>query len=188
MERPMAEAAVFAQRPHYDGARRHLSVFAVGDRTADGVLDVGYRNVRSTNGDIRDLQTLIVDALPPRRCRIVHFGAREAAGDLKGHLQRFGYLVDRRVVYVAGAVGKHRLVKVMTDLPSINAIMVYSPRAAERVATLLSETDWSGKIWCISEACAHKLANVRYVEIHVAPKPTELAMMDLVAQDSRCNG
>lgn len=184
--RSLPDAIVFTSG---NGVRHHpiwpealdLPVFTVGNRTADAVIRAGYRNVRSANGDLRDLQTLILNELPPP-CRIVHFGAREPAGDLKGHLRRFGYLVDRKIVYIADAVALRWLLQVRTDLPNIDGIMVHSPRAAERVAKVLFKTDWSGKIWCISNACAQKLARVRNVTIDVASRPTELALVDSVRQ------
>jgi uroporphyrinogen-III synthase len=184
--RSLPDAIVFTSG---NGVRHHpicsealdLPVFTVGNRTADAVMRAGYRNVRSADGDLGDLQRLILDELPPP-CRIVHFGAREPAGDLKSHLRRYGYLVDRKVVYIADAVAVRWLLRVRTDLPNIDAIMVHSPRAAERVARVLSKTDWSGKIWCISEACAHKLARVPNVQVDVASKPTELALRNLVHQ------
>ncbi|QQV77969.1 uroporphyrinogen-III synthase [Sphingomonas aliaeris] len=129
--RSLPDAIVFTSG---NGVRHHpmwpealdLPVFTVGNRTADAVIRAGYRNVRSANGDLRDLQTLILNELPPPG-RIVHFGAREPAGDLKGHLRRFGYLVDRKIVYIADAVALRWLLQVRTDLPNIDGIMVHWP-------------------------------------------------------------
>ncbi|RYZ15349.1 MAG: uroporphyrinogen-III synthase, partial [Myxococcaceae bacterium] len=78
----------------------HIPVFAVGTRTAEAARAAGYVDVRCADGDIVDVQRKVLAELPPP-ARLVHFGAREVAGDLKGFLRRFGYLVERRAVYAA---------------------------------------------------------------------------------------
>lgn len=170
-----------------NGVRHHpvdaqmlgVPVFAVGDRTAAEAATAGYVDVRSADGDVFALHRLIRDQLPPPS-RLVHFGGREVAGDLRMMLRRFGYLVDRRVVYAAHAVAIRWLLKVRNELPSIDGIVVHSPRAAERVARVLAGTKWKGTVWCISEACARKLAGVPRVRTRHAARPTEAALMELV--------
>lgn len=172
-----------------NGVRHHpirpemldIPVFTVGGRTAEAASEAGYRNVRSAEGNIADLQKLILGELPP--CRLVHFGARDAAGELKGFLGLFGYRVDRRIVYAAHAVAIRWLLEVRTALPTIDGIVVHSPRAGERVARLLSGTGWTGKIWCISEACALRLAGVPGVQIRFAARPDERALIELVRRN-----
>ncbi|RYY26712.1 MAG: uroporphyrinogen-III synthase [Sphingomonadales bacterium] len=160
----------------------HIPVFAVGIRTAEAALAAGYVDVRSADGDIVDLQRKVLAELPPP-ARLVHFGAREVAGNLKGFLRRFGYLVERRAVYAAQPVAIRWLLDIRTELPSIHGILVHSPRAAERVARVLAGTGWCGRVWCISEACALKLSGVAGIEIHFASRPTEAAVMEMVRQN-----
>lgn len=173
-----------------NGVRHHpkrarltsLPVFAVGHATARAARTAGYVDVRSAGGDVRDLQRLILNDLAPP-ARIVHFGAREAAGDLKGFLRRFGYLVERRIVYTAHAVAIRWLLEVRTGLPSIDGILIHSPRAAERVARVLAGTSWQGKIWCLSEACALRLTDVPGIQLHFTSRPDEAALIEMVRQD-----
>ena len=160
----------------------HIPVFAVGDRTAQAALAAGYADVRSADGDIVDLQRVILSQLPPP-ARLVHFGACEVAGDLKGFLRRFGYLVERRAVYASQPVAVRWLLDIRKELPSIDGILVHSPRAAERVARVLARTGWCGRVWCISEACALNLAGVAGIEMHFASRPTEAALIEMVRQN-----
>lgn len=178
------DAIVFTSR---NGVRHHprsaallqIPVFAVGDRTAGEASAAGYVDVRSANGNVGDLQRLILaHLLPP--ARIVHFGARDTAGDLRGFLRRFGYLADRRMVYAAQSIALRWLLSVRRTLNSIDGIVVHSPRAADRVARVLAGTGWTGMIWCISEACALRLIDVPGAELHFAGRPTDAALLKMV--------
>lgn len=183
----LPDAIVFTSM---NGVRHHaaraqykaLPVFVVGDATAGAARDAGYSDVRSAGGDVRDLQRLILNDLAPP-ARIVHFGARETAGDLKGFLRRFGYLVERRIVYTAQAVAIRWLLQVRTELPSIDGILVHSPRAAERVARVLAGTSWRGNVWCLSEACALRLTDLPGIRLHFSSRPNEAALIEMVRQD-----
>lgn len=177
------DAIVFTSR---NGVRHHppspdlfdRPVFAVGSRTAEAASAVGYRDVRSAAGDVRQLQQLIVrDLRTPSS--IVHFGARDAAGDLKGVLERCGHRFQRRIVY---ATVPARTLEGLGELSKIEAIMVHSPRGARRVVKALSRTGWQGVVWCISEACAMRLTDLPHLEIHFAGRPEEDALIDLVRQ------
>lgn len=182
----LPDAIVFTS---VNGVRHHpnrahlasLPVFTVGHATARAARAAGYIDVRSASGDVRDLQRLILKDLAPP-ARLVHFGAREVAGDLKGFLRRFGYLVERRIVYTAQAVAIRWLLEVRTGLSSIDGILVHSPRAAERVARVLAGTSWRGKIWCLSEACALRLTDVPGVQLHFTSRPDEAALIEMVRQ------
>ena len=183
----LPDAIVFTSS---NGVRHHptspalfgVPVFAVGRATAEAAKTAGYDDVRSADGDVCDLQRLILEQVPPSS-RLVHFGAREVAGNLKGFLRRFGYLVERRVVYTAYAVAVRWLLEVRIGLPSIDGIVVHSPKAAERVARVLAGTSWRGKIWCISEACALRLAGVPDIELHFTSRPDDAALIDMVRHD-----
>ncbi|MHA3842403.1 uroporphyrinogen-III synthase [Sphingomonas aestuarii] len=180
-ERPAG--LIFTSR---NGVRHHsvsadrldIPVFTVGDKTADAASALGYRQVWSANGDVVALQRLILDTLPPSR--IVHFCGQHSAGDLKGYLGRFGYRVERRPVYAARPVPLRWMLDIRQSLPTIDGIVVHSPRGAERIARLINRADWSGQIWCISKACTLLLDHCRNVEISHAQAPVEAAIMDLI--------
>lgn len=173
-----------------NGVRHHpltpelldVPVFTVGSATGEIAAQAGYRDIRSAQGDIVDLQRLILDQLPPPS-RLVHFGGRDVAGDMTRFMRRFGYLVDRRIVYAAEAVAVRWLLEVRSDLSSIDGIVVHSPRAAQRVARLLSGTRWQGKVWCISQACALKLTGIPGLSLHYAACPSDAALVEMVRQD-----
>lgn len=185
--RTLPDAIVFTSG---NGVRHHplsaelldVPVFTVGDATGEIAARAGYRDVRSAQGDIVDLQRLILKELP-RPSRLVHFGGRDVAGQLTRFMRNFGYLVDRRIVYAAEAVAVRCLLEVRSDLASIDGIVVHSPRAAERVARVLTGTWWKGKVWCISQACALKLTGVRGISLHFTARPSDAALIEMVRQD-----
>lgn len=172
-----------------NGVRHHpkspdcfdLPVFAVGDTTANAASDLGYRNVWSANGDVTALQRLILDTLPPGH--MIHFSGKHAAGDLKGYLEPFGYQILRQQVYEAQTVPLRWLIGVRQMLPTIDGIVVHSPRGAQRVARLLRGLDWLGQVWCISSACTRPFIGRHGIEVSYARHPVEAAVMDLIVAD-----
>lgn len=162
-----------------DDALFGTPAFAVGRRTARAAADAGYREVRSADGDVVALQRLMEASLPPS-ARIVHFCGLHTAGDIKGNLERRGHRVDRRVVYEAKAMPPGWLHAVRCILPSIDGVMVHSPRAARQVAATLAGTNWTGALWCISRACADELSGLPGVDVGIASRPTEDALMALL--------
>ena len=186
LEEQRSAAVIFTSsngvRHHPKSADRFdLPVFAVGDTTANAASDLGYRNVWSANGDVTALQRLILDTLPPSP--MIHFSGRHSAGDLKAYLEPFGYQIRRQQVYEAQAVPLRWLLDVRQMLPTIDGIVVHSPRGAQRVARLLRGLDWSGQIWCISSACTRPFIGRRALEVSYARHPVEAAVMDLIVAD-----
>jgi uroporphyrinogen-III synthase len=164
-----------------DAGLLDVPVFAVGASTADMALRAGYSDVRSADGDVRDLQRLILGSLSSPS-RLLHFAGRDVAGDLIGFLRRFGHLVERRCVYVSDAVPMRWLLDVRSSLPTIDGILAHSPRGASRVARVLRGTGWRGKIWCISEACALELVGVPGIDLRFTNSPDEAALVAMVGQ------
>jgi len=157
-----------------------VPVFTVGDGTAEAAREAGYRAVRSAEGDVSDLQALVAASLSAP-ASIVHFCARHTAGDLKGFLEKLGHQVTRRIVYSSVPASSPEGVGSVL-LPMVGGIVVHSPRGAENVARALESTRWSGAIWCISEACAVHFAAIPDLEIHVAARPSEKALIELVRE------
>lgn len=156
-----------------------IPVFTVGDRTAETALKAGYRDVRSARGDVTDLQKLVVTSVP-RPALIVHFSAEQPAGDLCAYLEMSGYEAVRHVVYRSRAVSDADLGRAIGALPSLDGILVQSPKGARRVAELVAEHRWSGRIFCISQGCAAELHHLPHVQIAVAVRPNEDSLMQLV--------
>ncbi|UZK68807.1 uroporphyrinogen-III synthase [Sphingomonas sp. S1-29] len=154
-------------------------VFAVGTSTAEAAMRAGYLHVCSADGDVTDLQRLILDRLPPP-ARIVHFGAEELAGDMKGFLARGGYSVNHQVVYSSYTSPASSFLDIRKRFDAVDGIVIHSPRAAHQVAVILTGTGWAGRAWCISAACAHELADLTHLKSLIARRPTEEDLIKLI--------
>lgn len=176
----IAFTSVNGVRHHgYRAAWADVPVFAVGNTTAAAARRCGYRNVRSANGDLRDLQALIL-----RSCstglRLFHFSAREAAGDLAGYLRCRGFDAVRCRVYETVPRTMREGRDMLLDVSRADAILVHSPMGARRVAELIAEIGWVGTLFCISKACAKEFEGLSGLSVKSAPRPTERALMDMI--------
>lgn len=154
---------------------RDATLFVVGAQTAETARAAGFSNVRSADGDARDLARLIIDTADPKCGELLHAAANETRGDLASALQRAGFSV--RAVTLYDAVAAKEL---MVDLSSIDAVLFYSPRSAAVFATLAGACSRI-LACCISAAAAEALKPLRFREIRVATGPNQedlLALLD----------
>ena len=158
-----------------------VPVFAVGDATAAAARRFGYGHVHSANGNLRDLQALILRSAPTGS-RLIHFCAREPAGDLAAYLRCRGFEADRRNVYEAVARPLAELRGLLLDRPKVQGIVVHSPKAGQRAAELVADSGWLGTVFCLSEACAQDFRGIARVVVKCAPRPTERALMETIRQ------
>ena len=169
-----------AVRHHSFEARlASTSVFAVGDGTARAARRCGYTNVRSARGGVQDLQVLIATTIA-RPAHVVHYCAREPAGDLCGFLENSGFEAERRIVYESHEAGMDDLAGAVAALQLLDGIIVHSPRGAKRVAAVLRESRWHGLVFCISQACAREFGELAGLLVETAAEPDESALMSVV--------
>lgn len=153
---------------------RELSVFAVGDATADAARAEGFRDVRSAQGDARALGDLIA-AAAPRPALVLYPTAADPATDLVALLAARGV--------AARAVTVYETREVVTNAPpaDIDAVLIHSAKAARAVARLLGGPDGSGlAVFAISPAAAAPLVHPGIGRIAVAPFPNEAALLNLL--------
>jgi len=167
-------------------ALESLPVFAVGERSAQAMREAGFADVSSADGGVGDLAQLVSERMTPGSALLYLAGA-ERAGDLAAKLATRHFAVQTAVVYRAVAVD---------DLPSaaagalakdIEGVLHYSRRTAEayvdaaRAAGML-ESALKPAQFCLSAQIAEPLAQAGAATIHVAPRPAEAAMIELLHQ------
>ena len=172
-----------------NGVRHHsicpalldIPVFAVGNRTAQSAALAGYTKVVSADGDISDLERLIVRSLPPGS-RLLHLSARRPAGDLTGNLHRKGYRAIRMAVYETRENTVADLLVCLSGLERIGGIMIHSPRAGRVVRCCLDRFPrrFDGVVYCISAAAAARFVEMEGIDIRVAARPDEAEMLKLI--------
>lgn len=116
----------------YEAAWANVAVFAVGDATAAAAQRCGYRNVQSAQGNVHDLQTLILRSASVGT-RAVHFGALEPAGDVAFHLRQRGFDALGVCVYEASPHALHRIRSLFAEGERIDGIVIHSPKGGSRV-------------------------------------------------------
>lgn len=170
----------------FDPHLAHVPVLTVGDRTAKAAENAGYGKVLSADGNVTDLRDLILSRTSGS-ARIVHYGAREPAGDLIGELRAAGHAAERICVYASRETEAGELGAVAAALPWLDGILVHSPRAARCVAGFLGAPGrtWSGTIYCISEAAALPFASHPGIVTVVAAKPNEQALLERLGERIR---
>lgn len=156
---------------------RALPVFTVGDGTADAARSAGFAEVISAAGDVHDLVALINARQESFSGRLLRPGPREPAGDLDGALAALGIQGESCIVYETVATDLHADGREILSLASgdMAAVLVHSPRAGRRLASLLPSPT-QGRMICISKAAARPLVEAGHPVV-VATHPGEAAML-----------
>ncbi len=149
-------------------ADRSRPVLAVGDATAASAREAGFIDVRSANGDIHALATLI--RAESRGRSILHPGAVEPAGDLSA-------LVGEAARVTALAI--YEALETDVDAPQAwDTVLIHSPRAARTLAaTVAADTARDRLAVAISQAAAGPLNALPFAEIRIAEAPTETSLL-----------
>jgi uroporphyrinogen-III synthase len=162
-----------------------LPVFAVGQRSAQAMRAAGFDDVTSADGDVGDLARTVARRVEPG-ARLIYFAGEDRAGDLGGDLRARGFDVRTSVVYRAVIVT--RLPDAATEALSngIEGVLHFSRSAAEAYMTAASGADLLESAlqpahFCLSNRVAEPLARAGAKTIHIAPRPTEAALIALIS-------
>jgi uroporphyrinogen-III synthase len=163
-----------------------LPVFAVGDRSAQAMRDSGFADVSSADGGVGDLARLVGERIPPGSSLLYLAGA-ERSGDLAAKLGSRNFTVQTIVVY--RAVAAARLPPAATDAlaQSIDGVLHFSRRTAEAYVNAardggLLESALKPAHFCLSAQIAEPLAEAGASTVHVAQRPVEAALIELLHQ------
>jgi uroporphyrinogen-III synthase len=159
----------FAER----SPERSLPVFAVGDATAAAAKKAGFAEVASASGDVNALADLIATHAGRLKGRVLAPGPREPAGDLPGALAAQGIAARALALYETLPLAPPR------NLGPIDAVLIHSPKAAERLALVLDGKPGPAA-YCISAAAAAPLAGRPFARIEWAEHPDEDSLLKLL--------
>jgi uroporphyrinogen-III synthase len=153
---------------------RGLTVFAVGDATADAARSAGFSQVRSAQGDVHALADCIA-AEKRRPTLLLNPTAAEPAADLADLLARRGVAARSVAVYES----------VEVDLASppagLDGVLIHSSKAARAVARSLAGADAAAiTAFAISPTAAAPLDGLGLRRITVAASPNEAALLKLL--------
>jgi uroporphyrinogen-III synthase len=161
-------------------ADRALPVFAVGAATAAAARGAGFSAITAGEGDVSCLAVLIAGHDPPPTGVLLHPAAFAPAGDLVGDLIAHGLSARAVAVYdTVPCAPSHDAEQALDQQPpGLDAVLIYSPKAAAQLAHLLEERPATEALTaiCISKAAAAPIRGLPFASVLVAKAPTEAAM------------
>jgi uroporphyrinogen-III synthase len=180
---PVAPAAIIITSsqavPALPVAYRAIPVFCVGDATAGRLLEAGFHDILSANGDADDLYELII-AHRRAGTHLLATGERHGLA-LAAQLREAGFNVLRRAVYAASAV-KSLTPEARIALAGgeIDAALFYSAETVRAFNRLRPPRTERIVAFALSEAVAAPLRDLPWSAIHVALAPTEADLLALL--------
>jgi uroporphyrinogen-III synthase len=155
-------------------AARNLTVFAVGNATAEEARRMGFSRVVKGPGTAADLGPLIASLVDPAEEMLLYLAGDRLAHDLAGELQELGVRIDSRVVYRMEHARSLPVSAVSAiRAREIDAVVLMSQQAAHIwtrlvVAHHLEEPVRDMLHLCLSDSVARRLAPLRGVEVEAA--------------------
>jgi uroporphyrinogen-III synthase len=180
-----ANAAPAIARHECFAELRTLPVFAIGERSAQGMRTAGFADVSSADGDVGDLARLVVKRLKPGTALLYLAGA-DRSGDLAGELSAFGFVVRTVVIYRAVTADAFLPAAAEALAAGIDGVLHFSRRSAEayvgaaRGAGLGDDALQKPTHFCLSAQVAEPLVQAGAPDIRVAPEPTEASLVALI--------
>ncbi len=160
-------------------ARRDLTAWCVGNRTADTAHAAGFERVQNAQGDVIALVALIASASVSGG--LVYLRASDVSADLAGLLAARGVSLHSQVIYRAepGDPAPDDITALLRA-GSIGTVAVWSRRAATLLAGHFAENPgWPRSAIdavAISHRAAHPLESLEFGNISVSSEPTGAAM------------
>ena len=167
-------------------ALENVPVFAVGERSAQAMREAGFADVRSADGGVGDLAQLVGERMKVGPSLLYLAGA-ERAGDLAAKLAPRGLAVHTAVVYRAVAVDGLPPAAADALAEGLEGVLHFSRRTAEAYvnaarAVGMLESALKPTQFCLSAQIAEPLAQAGASIIHVARRPIEAALIELLHQ------
>jgi uroporphyrinogen-III synthase len=167
--------AAFAAR----SSVRNLRVFAVGDATAAAARAQRFESVLSAQGDVAALARALATRRRELAGVILYPAAAEPAQDLAGALAEVGLNVRQTALYETVAVEPSAAL--VGRLPELDAVLLYSGRAAQALARFLKTHPAPGLgAYCLSRQIARSLTRAGLERVVSCAQPNETALLALL--------
>lgn len=155
-------------------------VFAVGQRSAEAMSAAGFSAVSSADGNVDDLARLIAERMQPG-AQLLYLAGEDRSGDLSA----CGFAVQTAILYRAVTATMLPSAAAEALAGEIGGVLHFSRRSAQayvnaaRQASLLANA-LKPAHFCLSARVAEPLAAAGAAIIHVAPRPVEAALLELI--------
>jgi len=162
-----------------------VPVFAVGERSAQGMRSAGFADVSSADGDVGDLVRLVGERLRPG-LPLLYLAGADRAGDVAAALAVRNFVVRTVVIYRAVAVENLPRAAAAGFAGGIDGVLHFSRRSAEAFVDATRQAGLGDKAlrgpmhFCLSAQVGEPLAAAGATRIAIAPCPTEAALLGLI--------
>ena len=162
-----------------------LPLFAVGQRSADAARQVGFADVTSAGGDVRDLVQLIVERHADAAAPLLYLAGEDRAADLVAELAVHGVAAELAVVYRAGSAPFPPELTAALEAGDVDGVLHFSRRSAEnyiagaRQAGIVEQA-LEVRHFCLARPIAEPLSGAGAGSIAVAKRPDEAALLGLL--------
>lgn len=167
--------------------RRDLPLFAVGRATAQAARDAAFAMVDAGGGDALDLADRVIARLSPAGGPLLHAAGAVVRDDFQVRLESRGFKVRRVVLYRAEPVAQlDEAAEQALGSGGLDGVLLHSPRSARRFVRLVEQARLGGACavlaaFCLSEAVAAAARALPWRAVHVAARPDQDALLDLLA-------
>ena len=159
-----------------------LPLFAVGKRSADAARQVGFTNVTSAGGDMRDLVQLVAERHADAKAPLLYLAGEDRAADLVAELAVHGITAEMRVVYRAVTTPYPPELTTALKAGEVDAVLHFSKRSAQNYLAGAALAGVAGEALdvrhiCLSSQIAEPLSSAGAGRIAIAPRPDEAALI-----------
>lgn len=162
-----------------------VSIFTVGDHTAEIAQKFGFKDIFSSRGNAMDLRNLIVKMCSPKKGPLLYVRGVHIHRDLKGELEEIGFNIYEEIVYDAVPTNAF-LPETIKNLKNNNItdVFLFSTRGSEIFMNLINLSGLKNilkglRVFCLSPNIATTLRKEDWREIQCAPQPTIDAIVTL---------
>ena len=150
---------------------KNIKCFCVGSSTEKKAKSVGFQNIISAEGNVRNLKELILQNFNPSDGKIVYVSGEIISSDLDQQLLRDGYFIKRLINYKAShniIFDRNLVENLKINMPDI--VYIYSYNSAlsflnfiknERIESLWMDTN----LMCMSEKTSSILNEIKWKKI-----------------------
>ena len=162
-----------------------IPLYAVGGRTADVALALGFDNVISADGDARDFLRVMKTHMRTGT-RVLYLAGEDRAGDLGGELAAAGIVVTTTVIYRAAAMSLFpTTVRDEITAGRVDGVLHFSRRSAGvyvecAAAAGILDKALAPSHYCLSRQVAEPLMAAGATGIRIADRPTEADLLALI--------
>jgi uroporphyrinogen-III synthase len=177
-------AGALADHPARDGLIK-LPLYAVGKRSADAARAVGFADIVTAGGDLRDLLRIVSARRPDAKAPVLYLAGEDRSGDLIGDLAVRGIAAELAVVYRAVAAPFTAALIAALKAGEVDAVLHYSRRSADNYLSGAAQAGVAKEALavrhiCLSAQISEPLAAAGAGRIAIAARPDEAAMLALL--------